>query len=190
MRNYDGANSPYDPKHKWYWLLARLVEETESLESGIDCVRLCDGRCCPRPMIPPHTGFIIFLPYEFEFLSDKLKIPPERLQKEWHIRLESVELNSGDVIQIAWTRWCPFFKSGKCGIYASRPFDCRMFPMVPSLVNPKILNLAKKCPQVHTVRSQFETKIQRLWDEVCAELPMGWWELEKQLVISNEKLTL
>ncbi len=177
-------------KDHWFSLLQSIYAETSNLASGVDCYNSCDGRCCPRKSVSNHTGFIIFLPFEPDYIAHMLNMELTDLEIMWHIQKSQVKTSNGNLIYISWTRDCPFIKQGLCGIYKLRPFDCVSFPVIPILEDGNLrFELGKKCPLVSQTTISFQGKISEVWERLKDELPSDWWNIVRKLVVSNDTLT-
>lgn len=105
-----------------------------------ECQESCGGKCC-------KTGWE---GRSFVFLTDK---DAERIEKATGRHRDEFSR----IAQFDWTRFskvpvsvryltdCEFFDNGKCGIYPSRPTQCRTFPHWPELVDQ---DLSTSCPGI------------------------------------------
>ncbi len=179
-------------RQKWFEILDRVYKETQGLNSGVDCMSKCDGRCCPRRSTTrfQHTGFIIFLPYELEYIASIKNQSVMELEDSWSIHKTDLELPGDEILSVCWTRSCPFLNRGLCGIHDTRPFDCVSFPILSFVIENQVkFSIAEKCPLSLTVSKDFQDTIQEVWIRLYLELPVSWWNLVEQLVISNSSLT-
>lgn len=160
--------------------------------SGINCLASCDALCCPRSGLhEPRVGtFIIFLPFEFEYLCQKTGLAIRDDYFFW----EEIKINSTETIAVPWARECPFIKKNICQIYPFRPFDCRCFPLYANYKQHSLtINLSTKCPNYELVSADFSRLIETTWHELSWLLPDDWWrlaeKLEKNVFIEGQEST-
>ena len=164
---------------EWYKFFDHILQQPE-IPSGLDCLNVCQALCCPRNNMPgPRVGaFLIFLPFELEYIASLLKLDLANLPFKW----QNIKLLTGETVAVPWTRCCPFIQGISCSIYHSRPLDCRTFPLMANSREGQLeFQINTDCPAYHNTSKQFRLYIRGIWEMVFPPIPQDWWDLLDEL---------
>jgi len=169
-------------REEW-WNFFDLLAEAPFI-SGLNCQSSCKALCCPDNTLTPGKigSFVIFLPYEYEYIESKSSIEFNNLEMFW------VEIKDANTpIRIPWTRNCPFKKTYECSEYQLRPVDCKMFPILvnPSECGPEF-KLNEMCPILQNLNKDFYSYFQNAWVKIYTHIPSDWWKLLQDIESKRE----
>lgn len=164
-------------RKKWYRLYDTIYNSYD-IPTGIDCLGLCHGCCCPQ--IPKSFSvigqFVIFLPFELQYIYSHTQAI---LHVTEYSCMHTLELYG---LPVAWTAHCPFKKNFKCDIYKTRPFDCRSFPILADSEGKSLrFSVSLSCPGNDQLTEGFIEVVTTRWKLINSWLPYEWWILINSL---------
>lgn len=169
--------SEKDQRKKMYALIEEVYCLTEP--AVMDCAGSCDGACETK-----MTETVLFLPYEREYIMDRLGLKESPFQQ--------IELPSGQYGMMDYQKNCPFLIYKGCDIRPFRPFDCRSFPIYPwfpdSSDAPVEFYLAPYCPLKDDLTSPYIDCILKSWEILLPRLPSDWKSFYNSLCDYQQKL--
>ena len=164
-------------RDEMFSLIERVYRLTEP--AVMDCAGSCDGACETRM---PET--VLFLPYELEYILDKLGAKESPFQE--------IKLPSGRYGMMDYHRNCPFLLYKGCDIRPFRPFDCRSFPIYPRFPDSAVPSvefyLAPYCPLKENLTPQYIQCIKESWETLLPHLPSDWKTFYNSLCHYQERL--
>jgi len=128
--------------------------------------------CCEAcPSLDCEAGDaeqVLFLPYEMEFILERLKLPVNPF--------ETVTLEGMAYGFMSGSRDCSFFKTPDCQIHDLRPYDCRSFPILPEfLPDGKVeFRWASYCPLSRKLKPRLVELFTSCWLDLATHLPQAW----------------
>jgi len=150
--------------------LLRLLEKSHivlrDLSGDLDCLAECSGLC-------EHDA-VVLLPYENEFLTEKLRIESLLFSQ---MRL-SKNLSVGYIGKRG--PHCPALgQDGKtCKIYPLCPVDCLSFPIMPEFdlhSDGKVeFHVSSYCPLRNNLARYHIEIVKGVWYALCPYLPSVW----------------
>lgn len=171
-------------KQEWFQRFDEILDNSKTIPlSGLNCLGLCEARCCPRvgmrKMQPNQLAspVVVLLPFEMEYTIEKTGVSRDVFRR-WPLDLTpevTIEIGMLDL-----GKPCPFLgEKLQCTIHEHNPLDCRTFPLLPfqDLRGDLAWELGQNCPSLSLLNPNFVTVVKRVWTELYPLIPQGWWDI-------------
>ena len=171
-------------KQEWFQRFDEILDNSKTIPlSGLNCLGLCEARCCPRvgmrKMQPNQLAspVVVLLPFEMEYTIEKTGVSRDVFRR-WPLDLTpevTIEIGMLDL-----GKPCPFLgEKLQCTIHEHNPLDCRTFPLLPfqDLRGDLAWELGQNCPSLSLLNPNFVAVVKRVWTELYPLIPQGWWDI-------------
>lgn len=171
-------------KQEWFHRFDEILDNSKTIPlSGLNCLGLCEARCCPRvgmrKMKPDELAspVVVLLPFEMEYTIEKTGVSRDVFRR-WPLALTpevTIEIGMLDL-----GKPCPFLgEKLQCTIHEHNPLDCRTFPLLPfqDLHGDLAWELGQNCPSLSLLNPNFVAVVKRVWTELYPLIPQGWWDI-------------
>ena len=171
-------------KQEWFQRFDEILDNSKTIPlSGLNCLGLCEARCCPRvgmrKMQPNQLAspVVVLLPFEMEYTIEKTGVSRDVFRR-WPLALTpdvTIEIGMLDL-----GKPCPFLgEKLQCTIHEHNPLDCRTFPLLPfqDLRGDLAWELGQNCPSLSLLNPNFVAVVKRVWTELYPLIPQGWWDI-------------
>ncbi len=172
-------------RSEWFKRFDQIVEYNKNLpSSNLQCLELCQARCCPRVGMRAMDArqiaspVVVLLPFEMEYIINKTGVSPDVFRR-WPLALTpevTIEVGMLDL-----GKPCPFLDPSMrtCTIHEHNPLDCRTFPLLPfqNAYGGLEWELGENCPSLSLLSPKFADAIKHIWQEIHPLLPQDWWDI-------------